>query len=263
MTLTPGEPAEVKLADIGVSFTDEHGTQHVLQNVTLTITAGTTMVLMGRTGAGKSTLVSLIPRLADPDQGTITIADHNVAELTRTALSNSVVFVAQSTFIFEDTVRTNVTLSDSAYTDEQVWEALEAAHIADFVRTLPKGINTNLGERGSNLSGGQRQRLAIARALVRRPSVLILDDATSALDPQVEQAILATVRQNYATTVIMVAYRAASARLADEVCVLAHGNIVARGTHDQLVTTNNYYQELVMAYERDAEQRREDSNAGL
>ncbi|MGO1316490.1 MAG: ATP-binding cassette domain-containing protein, partial [Cellulomonadaceae bacterium] len=159
----------------------------------------------------------------------------------------------------EDTVRGNVTLADAdaagAPGDDAVWQALADAHVDDVVRALPGGLDAALGERGSNLSGGQRQRLAIARALVRRPRLLVLDDATSAVDPQIEQAILASLRAGQPTTVVMVAYRMSSISLADLVVHVEAGSVVDVGTHTELLGRDPGYVRLAQAYRRDTDER--------
>jgi ABC-type multidrug transport system fused ATPase/permease subunit len=177
-------------------------------------------------------------------------------------LSRHVALVAQSTFIFEDTVRSNVTLADAGEAgspdDEAVWAALRLARVDDVVRALPGGLDAPLGERGANLSGGQRQRLALARALVRRPAVLVLDDATSAVDPRIEQAILRGLRDDGGAgspTVLLVAYRMSSVLLADEVVHVEAGRVVDRGTHDELLARDPGYRELATAYEQETARR--------
>ena len=176
-------------------------------------------------------------------------------------LTAQVALVAQSTFVFEDSVRANVTLADvgdpSAPSDEAVWDALTLAQVDRVIRALPDGLDAKLGERGANLSGGQRQRLAIARAVVRRPRLLVLDDATSAVDPQVERRILTGLRRRTeeSPTVLLVAYRMSSVLLADEVVHLDGGRVVDRGTHAELLARDPGYRALATAYEVDSERR--------
>jgi ABC-type multidrug transport system fused ATPase/permease subunit len=170
-------------------------------------------------------------------------------------VSTQAAFVAQGTFLFDDTVRGNVTLGEDV-PDADVQRAIELARAGDFVAALPHGLDTRVGERGTSLSGGQRQRLALARALVRRPRLLVLDDATTAVDPHVEAGILAGLREAGSdTTVVVVAYRMATIALADEVVYLERGRVSARGTHAELLRSSPGYQHLVTAYQRDAEER--------
>jgi len=164
--------------------------------------------------------------------------------------------VAQSAFLFDDTVRDNVALGADV-SDDEVWAALRTAQADGFVAALPEGLSTRLGERGASLSGGQRQRLSLARALVRRPRILVLDDATSAVDPEVEGRILAGLRSGGAggndTTLLVVAYRKATIALADEVVHLEGGRVADRGTHAELLSRSPAYADLVNAYETDPE----------
>jgi ABC-type multidrug transport system fused ATPase/permease subunit len=163
--------------------------------------------------------------------------------------------VAQQTFLFDDTVRGNITLG-ADIPDDEVWAALRVAQGDGFVRRLPTGLDTRVGERGTSLSGGQRQRIALARAVIRRPQLLVLDDATSAVDPAVEQEILAALRDaSSGTTVLVVAYRMATITLADEVVYLDEGRVVDHGTHDELLGRCAGYQRLVTAYAREAAER--------
>jgi ATP-binding cassette, subfamily B, bacterial len=170
--------------------------------------------------------------------------------------------VAQQTFLFDDTVRGNVTLG-ADIPDDDVRDALRLAQAERFVDALPEGLDTRIGERGTTLSGGQRQRLALARALVRKPRLLVLDDATSSVDPQVEARILAGLRDVAApSTVVVVAYRMATIALADEVVYIEHGRVLDRGTHAELLERCEGYRQLVTAYERaEAERRAMDAEA--
>ena len=174
-------------------------------------------------------------------------------------VARHVALVPQQTFLFDDTVRGNITLGDAGLEDpddRRVWAALRLAQGDGFVAALPHGLDTHVGERGTTLSGGQRQRIALARALVRRPRLLVLDDATSAVDPRVESAILAGLRAaSDGTTVLVVAYRKATIALADEVVFLVDGAVADRGTHAGLTARNPEYRNLVDAYEREAAER--------
>src|SRR5690606_32964842 len=198
----------------------------VLHEVSFTVPAGRTVALVGPTGSGKSTIAALAVRLIDPESGRITIDGVDVRSLTAASLAQTAALVAQVPFVFDDTSRANVSLDRAGITDEDVRAALRLAAADSFVARLPEGLDTKVGERGANLSGGQRQRLTLARALAGRPRLLVLDDATSAVDPRVEAAILAELRRT-ATTILVVAYRRATIALADEVIYLENGRIVA------------------------------------
>lgn len=254
--------AEVRLRDVHLRVPAPDGEAELLHGVDLQVPAGRTLAVVGATGAGKSTLVGLVPRLAEASQGSVEVDGVDVRDVLPADLASQVGYVSQSTFIFEDTVRGNVTLADAddpaAPDDDDVWAALRAAHVDDVVRALPGGLDAPLGERGANLSGGQRQRLALARALVRRPRVLVLDDATSAVDPRVERSILTGLRDAgdaAGPTVLLVAYRMSSVLLADEVAHVEGGRVVDRGTHAELLERDPGYRELATAYERESARR--------
>uniref|UniRef100_UPI00064BA2F3 ABC transporter ATP-binding protein n=1 Tax=Nocardiopsis sp. RV163 TaxID=1661388 RepID=UPI00064BA2F3 len=222
----------------------------VLNGVDLDIAPGRTVALVGPTGSGKSTLTTVLMRLVDADTGTVTLDGVDARELARDQIPRHAALVPQGTFVFEDSVRDNITLGTGA-DDDQVWAALRLARADGFVRELEGGLDARLGEKGTTLSGGQRQRLALARAIVRRPRLLIMDDATSAVDPQIEAQILAGLRErDDAATVVVVAYRRATIELADEVVYMERGRVLARGTHEELLTTSPGYTRLVTAYER-------------
>jgi ATP-binding cassette, subfamily B, bacterial len=232
----------------GLAYAYEPGTP-LLQGLTFEVEPGRTVAIVGATASGKSTLTTLMTRLIDPDAGAIRLDGTDLRELRRGELARSVAVVPQTAFLFDDTVRGNVTLGADV-PDEEVWAALRGAQADGFVAALAHGLDTQLGERGTSLSGGQRQRISLARALVRRPRLLILDDATSAVDPEVEARILRTLReQSGGTTLVVVAYRKATIALADEVVHLADGRVADRGSHAELLGRSPAYAHLVNAYE--------------
>ncbi|MFW6774647.1 ABC transporter ATP-binding protein [Nocardioides sp. CPCC 205120] len=221
----------------------------VLQDVSFRVEPGRTVALVGPTASGKSTLTALLSRLVDPAAGHVRIDGTDLRDLAPGALAEVLAVVPQTAFLFDDTVRGNVALGVDV-TDDEVWAALRVAQADGFVARLPQGLDTPLGERGTTLSGGQRQRLSLARALVRRPRLLVLDDATSAVDPEVEARILAALREGAdGATVVVVAYRKATISLADEVVHLDQGRIVDRGPHAALLERSPAYARLVNAYE--------------
>jgi ATP-binding cassette subfamily B protein len=225
----------------------------LLRDLSFEVPPGRTVAVVGATASGKSTLTNLLTRLVDPDAGRVLVDGVDLRDLRRGGLAEAVAVVPQTAFLFDDTVRGNVTLGADV-PDADIWAALRAAQADGFVAALSDGLDTTLGERGTSLSGGQRQRISLARALVRRPRLLILDDATSAVDPEVEARILASLRDGGDdTTLVVVAYRKATIALADEVVHLEGGRIVDRGTHAELLTRSPGYATLVNAYEHEIE----------
>ena len=238
-----------------VTYTHAGEASPAIHDVVLDVPAGSTTALVGPTGSGKSTLTSLALRLVDVDSGTARLEGTDVRELARGEVPRVATLVPQQTFMFDDTVRGNVTLGEEA-TDASVWAALRVAQAEGFVAELPDGLDTMIGERGGSLSGGQRQRIALARAVWRSPRLLVLDDATSAVDPSVEQAILAGLREaSDGMTVLVVAYRMATITLADQVVYIEHGRVVDQGSHEELVGRCQGYADLVHAYAREAAER--------
>ncbi|GAA1628372.1 ABC transporter ATP-binding protein [Actinoplanes couchii] len=244
----PGDgPAELRFDRVGYRYGDG---PPVLTDVSFTVPAGRTVALVGATGSGKSTIAALAVRLVDPDTGTVSADGVKLPDLSGSALAAATALVPQVPFVFDDTVRGNIALDRPGIDDARVWSAIELAQATKFVTGLPGTIDTPVGERGTSLSGGQRQRLTLARALAGTPRLLVLDDATSAVDPRVEAAILGALRES-GTSLLVVAYRRASIALADEVVYLHRGRVVATGTHTELMATQPGYLDLVTAYEKE------------
>lgn len=244
-----GAPVGARLEVERLAFAYDGG-RRVLDEVSFSVEPGRTVALVGATAAGKSTLTDLVSRLVDPGDGVVRLDGVDVRDLPHGALAEQVAVVPQTAFLFDDTVRGNVALGRDV-SDDEVWAALRTAQADGFVAALPHGLDSRLGERGTSLSGGQRQRISLARALVGRPRLLVLDDATSAVDPEVEARILAGLRGagTPGTSLLVVAYRKATIGLADEVVHLADGRIAATGPHDELLATSAAYADLVNAYE--------------
>jgi ABC-type multidrug transport system fused ATPase/permease subunit len=243
--LLPDQPLDVAAE----ALTYEFAGVRVLDEVTFRVQANESVALVGPTGVGKSTLAQLLVRLDDPTSGEILLGGVNLRHIDAASLRRAASMVFQDSFLFANTVAENIALDSSASRDE-IERAAIVAQADRFIRALPKGFDTVLGERGHTLSGGERQRVALARALVRRPRVLILDDATSSVDPTIEAEILAGLREELRTTLIVIAYRLSTIRLADRVMYLERGRIRASGSHDELLSDEPGYAAMVRAYER-------------
>ena len=217
----------------------------VLKSVNLRVPAGTSLAIVGPTGSGKSTLVSLIPRIYDADPGMVLIDGRPIREYPIETIRQNIGFVPQETFLFSDTIRENIAFGTENATDEEIKAAAEVARIAQDVENFPSGYQTMVGERGLTLSGGQKQRTAIARAVIRNPRILVLDDALASVDTQTEEHILNHLREVMkGRTTIFISHRVSTVRNADCIAVLHDGHIVEYGSHDELVALNGYYTAL-------------------
>jgi ATP-binding cassette, subfamily B, multidrug efflux pump len=217
----------------------------VLRDVSLRVSAGSSLAIVGPTGSGKTTLVNLIPRVYDADPGMVLIDGRPIRDYSLESLRHSIGFVPQETFLFSDRIRENIALGVDSASSSDIHDAADAANIAIDIESFPEGYETLVGERGITLSGGQKQRTAIARALIRNPRILILDDALSSVDTHTEDKILNHLRDVMAgRTTIFISHRVSTVRNADRIAVLHGGRIVELGTHDELLALNGYYSDL-------------------
>lgn len=232
----------------GVRFGYRRGAPPVLDGLDLTIAAGEAVAIVGPTASGKTTIARLVPRFYDVDAGRILLDGVDIRDIRLRELRRAVGIVFEETFLFADTVRNNIAFADPEASDEAVELAARLAGAHDFIRDLPDGYDTVIGEQGSSLSGGQRQRIAIARAILADPRVLILDDATSSVDPakelEIRDALRSVIRGR---TAIIIAHRPATIALADRVVLLERGRVAATGTHEELCATSQRYREVLAA----------------
>jgi ATP-binding cassette subfamily B protein len=236
-----------------VSFGHNDGAP-TLADVTATIRAGESVVIVGPSGSGKTTLLGLLLRLADPTSGSVTIDGHDLRHVTQVSLRTQIGVVFQDSFLFDTTLRENIRLGKPEATDEEIETAARVAGIHDFIASLPDGYNSRAGEGGTALSGGERQRVAIARALVRQPAILILDEPASALDAQTEAAINRTLQQvGKGRTVIAVTHRLTPSA-SDRILVFNAGRLVEEGTHPELLSRGGVYATLWRAQSQSADQ---------
>ncbi len=252
------DAAELPADAAGLSFDDVRfgyvPAEPVLRGVSFRVEPGETVAVVGASGSGKSTLALLVPRFYDPQDGAVRIGGYDVADVTRDSLRAAIGLVMEESFLFSDTVRANLAYGRPDATDEEIVAAARAAQADEFIARLPQGYDTVVGEQGLTLSGGQRQRVALARALITDPRVLILDDATSAIDPRLEAEIHAALREVMrGRTTLIIAHRRSTLHLADRIVVLDGGRVADSGTHEELTERCPLYRQLITGEDADAE----------
>ncbi|TXI67292.1 ABC transporter ATP-binding protein [Flavobacterium sp. UBA6195] len=250
-TITDKENAIIKTSfDTSITIENinfKYEEENVLKNFSLEVPKGKTVALVGQSGSGKSTIANLLTRFYDVQEGSVKIDDIDIKDMTLESLRHLMGLVTQDSILFNDTIKNNILLGKQDATDEEIIAALKVANAYEFVKDLPNGIETNIGDAGGKLSGGQKQRLSIARAVLKNPPIMILDEATSALDTESEkfvQVALENMMQN--RTSIVIAHRLSTIQKADKIVVMQKGEIVEQGTHDELLALNGTYSKLVM-----------------
>jgi subfamily B ATP-binding cassette protein MsbA len=232
----------IEFRDAGFAYQDVP----VLKQINLHIPKGSTVALVGSSGAGKSTLADLIPRFHDVSSGQLLIDGHNIQDFAIKDLRNLMGIVTQEPILFNDTIAANIALGNPSATPEQIEQAARIANAHNFIMQKENGYQTNVGERGSKLSGGERQRLTIARAVLKNPPILILDEATSSLDTESERLVQDAINNLMKDrTSVVIAHRLSTVRHADEIIVLQKGQVVERGCHEDLIAREGFYKRLV------------------
>jgi len=241
------EDGRVEYDGVAFGYEDRDGAddEPTVEDVSFVTEGGDTLALVGPTGAGKSTLLKLLMRLYDVNEGAVRIDGQDVRDVTLTSLRRRIGYVSQETFLFYGTVRDNIAYGSFGASDDEIAEAAKAAEAHEFIQNLPEGYDTTVGERGVKLSGGQRQRIALARAFLRDPEILVLDEATSDVDTETEMLIQRSLdRLTEDRTTFVIAHRLSTVKDADSIIVIEDGRVVERGTHDELIEDDGLYAHL-------------------
>jgi ATP-binding cassette subfamily B protein len=241
-------PGAIRFDHLGFGYTPD---REILHDVSFDVEAGQKVAVVGASGSGKSTLVKLLFRFYDPDSGRILVDGQDISRVTQASLRGAIGIVPQDTVLFNDTIFENVRYGNPRASDDAVREAIRHANLDDFIRSLPRGGDTLVGERGLKLSGGEKQRVSIARTLLKRPPILVFDEATSSLDSRSEQAILGALREiSRDHTSLVIAHRLSTVVDADRIVVLHEGRVVESGTHRSLLSQHGHYAQLWQAQQK-------------